>query len=43
VGQAKNEVEFWRRAARSSQEEALEAQEKLKRSDELIRDLRGSR
>ncbi|HEV2727294.1 MAG TPA: hypothetical protein VGV34_03315 [Solirubrobacterales bacterium] len=43
LNQAKGEVEFWRRTAQATQEEAIESQEKLRRSDELIRDLRSLR
>lgn len=40
LGQASDEVEFWRRTAQASRQEALESQGKLRRSDKLIRDLR---
>lgn len=43
LGQAEGESEFWRRAARVSQEEAIVMQDGLRQADELIHKLRSFR
>lgn len=42
LAQAKGETDYWRQAALANEDEALRLQERLKRSEELLGDVRGS-
>jgi hypothetical protein len=43
LDQARDEVVFWRRAARASQEETVSLRKQLRRSEELVEDLQSTR